>query len=90
MFHNTKRKFVVVESCFEAIFCHGHVFTCSSGCFCACCFVDDVICETLFFHQKVKGPCFCSYLFPLLVISHLFNIFLLWFLIVLAILVVQL
>ena len=46
MFHNTKRKFVVVESCFEVIFCHGHVFTCSSGCFCACGFVDDVSCET--------------------------------------------
>ena len=89
MFHNTKRKFVVVESCFEVIFCHGHVFTCSSGCFCAFGFVDDVICETFSVKRSqvlVSAiTSFCCWLFHIYSISSCCG-----FLIVLAMLVVPL
>ena len=37
---------MVVESCFEVVFCHADVFACRSGCCCVCGFVNDVTCET--------------------------------------------
>ena len=73
-----KREFVVVESCFEVIFRHADVVTCSSGC-CR----DYVSQMTLFvrhFPSRGQRSLFPQlHVFLLSVISHSFNIFLLWF-----------
>ena len=68
---------MVVETCFEVVFCHASVSTCSAGCCHDHSFIDNVICET-FFHQIGKGPCFCNNCCQLFHI-HSINIFLLSF-----------
>ena len=80
------RELMVVETCFEVVFCHANVSTCGAGCCLDCSFLDNAIYES-FFHQIGKGPCSCNNCmsFPLSVVSHSFNIFLLWFLIMVAI-----
>ena len=62
-----KREFVVVESCFEVIFRHADVVTCSSGCCRDYVSTDDVIFET-FSIKRAKVP--VSAITCLFVVGH--------------------